>query len=147
MVTRNPFYRGWDPWRELNQLQHEMNRLFGREGNGSTLSPETPAVNVWRNENGVVLTAELPGLDPKDVDISVTGETVTIRGTRKPDEAQPNVKYHRRERIAGQFVRSLQLPFRVDSQKTEAKYDRGVLTVTLAALEEEKPKKITITAA
>lgn len=145
MVARNPLFRGWDPWREMGRLQQEMNRVFGSDRSGG-LFADAPAINVWRNENGVVLTSEIPGLDKNDLEISVTGETVTIRGTRKANDAlqDKNAKYHRQERLTGKFSRSLQLPFRVDAQKTEAKYEQGILTVTLVPHEEEKPKKIAI---
>jgi HSP20 family protein len=146
MAVRHPFFGGWDPWRDLGMLQKNVNRLLNEDGKGGA-AIESPAVNVWRNENGVVITTEIPGVDPNDVDISVVGETVTLRVVRKPEELPQNAKYHRRERVAGQFVRSLQLPFRVDTQKTVAKYERGVLSVTLAPHEEEKPKKISITSA
>src|SRR5579871_5976846 len=79
MVARNSLFRGWDPWREMGRLQREMNRVFAGDRNWG-LSAEAPALNVWRNENGVVLTSEIPGLDTTDLEISITGETVTIRG-------------------------------------------------------------------
>ena len=86
-------------------------------------------------------------MNPEELDISVTGETVTIRGTRKSEQTDENLKFHRQERLTGKFVRSIQLPFRVDAEKTEAKYERGVLSLTLVQHEDEKPRKIAISPA
>lgn len=146
MAFQNPFHRGWDPWRELEQLQREVDRLFRSRTAGRTQSPEVPAVNLWRGEGGAVLTAELPGLDPNELDVTVEGNTVTIRGNRPQEQLDEGARYHRQERASGRFARALELPFRVDPQKTEAKYERGVLTVRLTQVEEEKPKKINISA-
>jgi len=143
MVNRIEFGT-WDPWRELRQLQREMNRLLGSRSAVAPTSTAAPAVDVWQTENGAVLTAELPGLDQEKLDISVFGDTLTLKGERTADEFQNDTKFHRRERPTGSFIRHVKLPFRVDAQKTEAKYERGVLTITLPQVEEDKPRKISI---
>jgi HSP20 family protein len=131
-----------DPWRELYQLQRDMNRLF--DGTGFRGRPEFPAVNVYTSGGGALVTAELPGMDPKDIDISVEGNTLTIRGTRKEDYVKEGTVVHRRERGTGGFARSVQLPFRADPESVEAKYERGVLRVSLETIPQEKPRKIAV---
>lgn len=130
---------------ELDRLQREMNRLFERSYAPRLRSaPGFPALNVWTNQDGAILTAELPGVSPEDLDISVIGETLTLSGERKSDLIEEEVRYHRQERGYGKFTRSLELPFRVDATRVEATFDKGVLHLTLPRAETDKPKKITI---
>jgi len=91
-----------------------------------------------------MVTAELPGIDPKAVDISLTGKSVTLRASRQPDDAKDGESYHRRERWYGQFSRTIDLPYVIDAAKVDARFSRGVLHLTLPRAEEEKPKKIAI---
>ncbi len=137
--------RNWDPWGELNRLPLEMNRIFsGLSDAVRTGGSSFPAMNVLSREDRLVITAELPGVDVDDLDITINGDVVTLTGKRPEDDLQEGEKYHRRERNSGSFSRTLQLPFEVDSTKTEAEYDRGVLTVVLHKPEEHKPKKISV---
>lgn len=130
---------------ELDRLQQEMNRLFERSYAPRLRSaPNFPALNVWTNEDGAVITAELPGVSPEDLDVSVIGETLTLSGERKPDLIEEEVRYHRQERGYGKFTRSLELPFRVDAAQVEATFANGVLHLTLPRAEADKPKKIAI---
>ena len=130
---------------ELDRLQREMNRLFERSYAPRLRSaPNFPALNVWTNEDGAIITAELPGVSPEDLDVSVIGETLTLSGERKPDLIEEDVRYHRQERGCGKFTRSLELPFRVDATQVEATFDKGVLHLTLPRAEADKPKKIAI---
>ena len=149
----NSFFGRRSSWGEMERLRREMNRLFAdwspRPGWGA--APAYPAMNVWTNEEGVVVTAELPGVAPEDMDISVVNETLTVSGTRQPELVrQPDevegATYHRRERGQGKFTRSFQLPFRVESDQVEASFERGVLTIALPRAQEDKPKKITVKA-
>lgn len=133
---------GFDPLRELFRLQRDMNRLFG-ESTGPAAG-EYPAINLWTGDNDVVLTAELPGVEPDDLDISVKERTLTIRGTRKADTLQEGETCHRQERGVGSFVRNVQLPFTIDENRIEAKLDKGVLHLTLPRAEAEKPRKIDV---
>ena len=87
------------------------------------------------------------GIDPAKVDVAVTGDTVTVSGERPTDAVRPAETFHRRERPVGQFSREVQLPFEVDPAKTEASYERGVLTVRLTRPESIKPKKVTVKSA
>jgi HSP20 family protein len=133
-------------WRELERLRREMDRLsadWPRAGWGAAAA--YPAMNVWTNEDGAVVTAELPGVAPEDIDISVVNETLTVTGTRQRDEVE-GATYHRRERSQGRFTRSFQLPFRIESDQVEASFERGVLHINLPRAEADKPKKIAVKA-
>lgn len=140
--------RIWDPWREIGQLQHEMSRvLSGARALSSVAHREVPPVNLYANEHDLFLTLEIPGIDPSQVDVTVSGDTVTIRGERHAEGTKDGQAFHRRERPSGRFNRELQLPFEVDPSQTEATYDRGVLKVRMARPESLKPKKVTVKSA
>jgi len=127
---------------EMLNLQREMNRLFS---NVSQKSPGNyPAVNIWEKDDAAVVTAELPGLDPEKVDVSVTGDVLTIAGEVMPERFSEGETYLRQERNAGSFKRSIQLPFQISAQDVGAKYEKGILTVTLPRIKENLPKKIKI---
>jgi HSP20 family protein len=129
----------------MDKLQGEMNRLFDSTFSRRYRSaPSFPAVNVWANEDGLVITAETPGINPEDIDIVVVGETLTLSGTRSLDDLDDVTKFHRHERGHGDFTRTIQLPFLVDSDKVEASFADGVLSVTMPRKDEDKPKKISI---
>ena len=134
-------------WQEVERMQREMERLFNTfYGNRSRFqaAPSFPAMNVWTNQEGAVLTAELPGVNPEDIDISVVGETLTLTGARQPEELQEGEKYHRRERGYGKFTRTFQLPFPVEADKVDAVFEKGVLHISLPRAEADKPKKISV---
>jgi len=138
-----------NPWREIDRMQHEMNRLMQSfpSFSGAQVAPSFPAINVWLSEEGAVVTAELPGVKPEDLDISVVGETLTLTGSRQPEELKEGEKYHRRERRFGKFTRTFQLPFTVEANNVEAKFDKGILHIALPRAEAEKPRKISVKAA
>lgn len=137
--------RIWDPWREIGQLQNEMGRMLaGARAFSSVGQREFPPINLYVNEHEVLLTLEVPGIDPSKVDVTVTGDTVTLKGERPREELQAGQSFHRRERPSGKFEREVQLPFEVDPSKTEAAYERGVLTVRMGRPESLKPKKVTV---
>lgn len=129
-------------WREMQNLQNEMGRLFA--GERLLFGGKYPAINVWAGENDMIVTSEIPGIDPKEIDISVKGDTLTVSGSRTPEETKEGEVYHRRERGHGRFSRTIQLPFKVDAGKVGAKYEKGVLSIKLPRAEEDKPKKISI---
>jgi HSP20 family protein len=147
-MLMRPFGRGLSPWREMQRLQREMNSLLSGTSGWSALSaaPSYPAMNVWTDQDGAVVTTELPGINPEDIDISVKNDTLTLSGSRTPDEVQEGETYHRRERSSGSFTRSFQLPFQVASDQVVASYSKGVLSITLPRAEADKPKKIAIKA-
>ncbi|MEJ2182429.1 MAG: Hsp20/alpha crystallin family protein [Nitrospirota bacterium] len=135
-----PEFEGfWDPWRQFE----DMRRTLGR----ATLPARVgfPAVNVWANEEGAVTTAEIPGVQKDSLDISVEGNALVLRGSRKPEQLHEEETYHRRERWQGGFSKVVSLPFNVQADKVQARYSKGVLYVALPRAEAEKPKKIAIT--
>lgn len=127
---------------EMLNLQREVNRLFSSVGQKSP--GNYPAVNIWEENEKAVLAAELPGLDPEKIDISVMGDVVTVAGETLPVKFNEGESYVRQERNSGSFKRSIQLPFQIDAKDVEAKYEKGVLTITLPRMKEDLPKKIKI---
>lgn len=143
---RNP----WSIFDDLESMQDDMNRLFAARGQERPLRrsrPTYPLLNVWSSADGLVIDAELPGVDPKDVDVSVRGDELTLRGKVNVRESGKGETYHRRERPVGEFARMLQLPFRADSGGVKASYKNGVLRLTVPRSQEEKPKKVAVEAA
>jgi HSP20 family protein len=130
-----------DPLHEMQRLQGEMNRVFSGLGQ---IDPDVPPVNAWVGESDVIVTAEMPGMDPAAVDVSVVGDTLTISGAREAEVLKEGQSYHRQERNNGRFTRSLQLPFHVETAKVEAKYESGILRITLPRAEADKPKKVLV---
>jgi len=132
-------------WDEFNRLESEMDRLFDAY---STLSgaPDYPAINIWTNADGALITAELPGVEAKDVELSVVGETITLSGERQPmpELKDAGTRIHRQERGSGRFVRSIELPFPGQPDKGEARLEKGVLHIHAPRAESDRPKKISI---
>ncbi len=139
-MTTTHLERILDPWREYDR----MSRLLRRESSGS--AGEFPAVNVWVNGDDAVITTEIPGVDYKDMDISVSGNSVTLKGSRPAPEIEESDSYHRHELWHGNFSKTIKLPFNIDSGKVQASYRKGILHISLPKLEAEKPKKVTIAA-
>lgn len=102
-----------------------------------------PAFNLWADDNGAVLTSEIPGVTLDNLEIAVSGRDVTVKGSRNDDE-EADRKVVRKERAHGQFERAFQLPYRIDAEKVEAKLANGVLEIALPRAEEDRPRKITI---
>ncbi len=148
MFERYPIYRygKTSPWQEMERLQKEVNRLFSNSFDiaGGRIAPTFPAINVWSNEEGAVVTAELPGLTPDSINISVVGDTLTLTGERAEVDIPEGAKYHRRERNRGKFSRSFQLPFQVEVDKVDAVFKNGILHLSLPRAEAEKPRKIAV---
>jgi HSP20 family protein len=145
MLWNWPSSRSANLWGEFDRLQREMNRLFEPPARTSDVGRAGfPPVNIWSNSEDALLTAELPGVDPESIDVTVKDDTVTVRGTRPSEELPEGENYIRRERGSGTFVRSFALPFHVDADSVEARYRLGILEVRLPRREEDKPKKITV---
>lgn len=137
--------RNWNPLRELSQLQREFSRVVNGLGHPfANVSAEYPPVNLHASENALLLTAEIPGLDPQKLDINVTRESVTLKGERPAEDLGAQETYHRRERGSGAFSRTVTLPCEVDPSAAEATYERGVLKVRLSRPEEQKPQKVSV---
>lgn len=146
-MLRDPFDL-WSSRRELERLRHEMNQLFDRPGRFSPSEAASyPAMNVWANNDGVIITAELPGIDTNELDISVREKMLTVKGVRKAPELQEGDSYHRRERGYGSFQRIFQLPFLVNDNGVQATYENGVLHISLPRAEADKPRKISVVSA
>ncbi len=137
MITRYTL----NPFEDLRVLQKEMNRLFSNYGSNEEVYP---ALNLWTNGNEVLITAEIPGIDTNDLDITVNNNQLIIEGVRKVPDVNDNFIYHRNERGYGKFNRTIRLPFDVDSEKISAKYVNGVLRISLPRTESSKPRKIEI---
>lgn len=145
----------FDPFRELDRLQSEMNRLF----EGYTGAPErsnggqlvqggriwSPSVDVAETQNEIVLRAELPGMKQEDIDIELTGDTLTIRGERKFENEERKESFVRVERSYGRFQRSFTLGIPVQHDQVKASYRDGILEVHLPKSEETKPRKVAVT--
>lgn len=135
---------GSNPIREMERLRREMDRLFsdamGRAPAGSGVFP---ALNISEDAEKIYVQTELPGVRPEDIDISVVGNTLTLRGERKPDSVD-NVSYHRRERRAGRFQKAITLPSDINADAVEARCSDGVLQLVLPKAEHAKPKKIDV---
>jgi len=127
-----------DPWRDFERVNRALTSW------NAPTSAEFPAVNVWVAENNAVVTSELPGVEPEDIDISVAGKTLTIRGSRKFEELKEGESFHRRERWHGQFTKTLEMPFSIESGKVEAIFVKGVLNIALPRAEAEKARKISV---
>ncbi len=142
------FDQSWwslEPFSELRRLQRHLGRLerfFDEDGRPG--ASEFPVVNVWKGQDDTIVTAELPGVDPKTLDITVRGNTLVIQGSREPQELKEGETYHRRERGFGKFFRSLELPHKMDVDNVEAQYINGILQVRVPWKEEEKPRQISV---
>ena len=136
------FWRQVDPWQELENIQREMNRMFG-DVSGASVNTY-PLVNIWANSDNAIITAELPGLSPKDIQVSVQEDMLTLEGTRPGLTLGENDQIHRHERGTGHFKRTIRLPFFPQEDKISAKIEKGCLMLTLPRSEADKPKKITI---
>lgn len=142
----------FDPFRDLMTLQERMNRMFDESFRGARAAGDdwalggswAPAVDIYEREGNIVLKAELPGIDSKDVDIRLENNVLTLRGERKYDNEVKQESYHRVERAYGSFSRSFTLPSVVDQEKIKAEYKDGILELTLPKREEAKPKQISI---
>jgi len=140
----------WEPFREVSRLRREMDRLWedffgpGPRGLRPWTEEWTPALDVAETPEQVTVKAEVPGIDPKEIDISLVGDLLTIKGEKKSEREEKKENYHLVERSYGSFSRSLRLPTPVDADKIEAKYEKGVLTITCPKKEPVKPKAIEI---
>ncbi len=140
-----------DPFKELENLQREMNRLFDfsfgrgiREEAPLLGTSWAPAVDVYDSKDAILVKADLPGLSKDEIDVSVQDDTLVIKGEKKKDAEVKEDDYYRVERYYGSFYRALPLPAEVDADKVEATYEDGVLTLNLPKKEEAKPKQIRI---
>ena len=144
---------GWESLRELSAMQdrmNRMNRVF--RGSHSPESPEealttttlAPPVDIYEDEHNIILKIEVPGIDEKDIDVSIQNNTLTVRGERKIEKDEKEENFHRVERQYGSFTRSFTLPSSVDPGQVSAHCDKGVLKISLAKKAEAKPTQIKV---
>lgn len=137
-----------DPFGGLDDLRTAVDQVFGnymgRPGRMRLYRGVFPALNMTENEDTLYLTAELPGINPEEIDISATANSIVLRGERKESSTSKEVNYHQREREFGTFRRVIDLPTKIDTDKINASYKNGILTVALPKAEEVKPKQIQI---
>lgn len=143
-------YRPWarEPWGGFDDLRREMDALLGRFGAGYPTGRQGvyPATNLYETGDGYVLTAELPGVSPGDIQVSIEGSTVTLRGERNLDRGEGEASIHRLERQSGSFRRAFELPVAVDPDKVEAVHRNGVLMLRLPKAPEHQPRRIAVQA-
>ncbi|MBN1834088.1 MAG: Hsp20/alpha crystallin family protein [Deltaproteobacteria bacterium] len=148
-LTDRPASRWENPFEELERMQRQMEWLTGSLSRGLFQEPTAgvfPLMNVTEDKNSFYVRAELPGLKPDELEISVTGDTLSLSGEREIPAEDENAQYHRREREAGKFSRIVSLPSQVDTGKVEARSADGILTVVLPKAEAAKPRQIAIKA-
>ncbi len=139
--------RRWDPFREMAQLRATMDRLLNETRNLPLASEETIWIlplDVSETEDAFLVKASIPGVNPDDIDISLTDNVLTIKAEIKAEKEIEEAQYHLRERRFGVFSRSITLPTAVDADNVEATYENGVLNLTIPKAEEVKPRKIEV---
>jgi len=138
----------YDPWTDLRSLQEEINDLFDIDRLPSITGlfdrKDSPSIDIIEGETEFTVTCELPGMEQKDLDISITSNVLTIKGEKRNEKEAKNGKYFKKEIWSGSFQRTLSLPSSVDSEKVNAQLKDGILTVALPKKEEAKPKQITV---
>jgi HSP20 family protein len=142
----------WEPFRGISSLQEQVNRLFDEKlfrgrAEDSSLTTWAPAVDIYETENELVVKADLPDVDEKDLDVRIEDNTLTIRGERKFEKSVSEDNFLRVERAYGVFSRSFSLPNTVNAEAIKAEYRNGVLNVHIPKREESKPKQIKVNVA
>lgn len=149
MISRRFFTPAWrfgSPFEEMQRVRRDMEQFFGAL-NTPTVSVNAgvfPAVKLSQNKDNYYVRAELPGMDANDLDIQVTGRNLSISGERKIASESEKARYHRREREAGKFSRVMSMPGDIDSERVDAGFVNGILTVTIPKSEGQKPRQITV---
>jgi HSP20 family protein len=139
----------WEPFREMTDIQHEVNRLFDSFFGRPAMTPAAermwvPASDMRETKDDLYVTLEVPGVRDKDVQVTITGDVLTVKGERKWEKELEDDSYHRVERVYGKFERTVPLPVAVQADKVKASYRDGVLEIKLPKAEEVKPKEIKI---
>jgi len=146
-MLMQPYGGVWPSRRALERMRRTMNRRVANAAQWASLAAPAsyPAMNVWMNDEGVVVTAELPGCSPDNIDVTVVGDTLTVKGSRSEEELPEGAVYHRRERACGSFSRAFTLPFEIEASDVDATFEQGVLRITLPRAEADKPRRIQVT--
>jgi HSP20 family protein len=140
----------YNPLRELRSMQEQMNRLLNVSWNHDLTGEDIreglwqPSVDIYETEDSIVIKAELPDVDQKDIEVRIEDNTLTLKGERKHEGEVKKENYHRIERYFGSFQRSFSLPTNIYQDNVSASCDKGVLTITLPKKEDTKPKQIKV---
>ena len=140
----------WEPFREFSPMQDRLNRLFRESYNPErpeealTTTSLAPPVDIYEDEHNITLKIEVPGIDEKDIDVRIEGNTLTVHGERKLEKEEKEENFRRVERHYGSFTRSFTLPGSVDPGQVSADYDKGVLKIKLPKKAEAKPQQIKV---
>ena len=140
----------WEPFREFSPMEDRLNRLFRESFNpvrpeeALTSTNIAPPVDIYEDEHKIALKIEVPGIDEKDIDVRIEGNTLTVHGERKLEKEEKEENFRRVERYYGSFTRSFTLPGSVDPGQVSADYDKGMLKISLPKKAEAKPKQIKV---
>jgi len=146
LIRRFPSLPNWSSaLRDWDDVRRDMERVFDAVSGFSTRSWVYPPINVSETNDALVVRAELPGVDPKSLDVTVENDTLTVSGERRQHE-ESEASYHRRERSWGTFRRSFSFPKRVESTQVSARYVNGILTVELPKAADARPRQIAVQA-
>ncbi|RKY42885.1 MAG: Hsp20/alpha crystallin family protein [Candidatus Makaraimicrobium thalassicum] len=151
IIPWRPKEQWWDPFRDLEAIQNEMNRMFdsslvrwGGRDSGLLEGAWSPAIDVYDSKDNVMVKADVPGMKKDEIDVSVHGDTLIIKGEKKQEKETKEKDFVRTERFYGAFNRALRLPATIDAAKVSASYKNGVLELVLPKKEESKPKQLKI---
>ena len=133
-----------DLLRQLNELRREVDTAFTSNTTRQSGTARFPSVNIFSTDDNVMVTAEVPGVDPDSIDISAYRDTLTIKGERTLGDAAEGEEWHRRERRSGRFARTLRLPYHIDHDSVQAKVKDGVLAIAVNRPEADKPRRISV---
>ena len=134
----------WDPWHEVRRLQRDLEQFFER-GNAAPAAGDDPPLNITHTSDGLVFVEALcPGANKDSLEVTVIGDTLTIKGERLTQGVDAVARYHRRQRATGSFTRTIRLGERIDAEQVQATYTHGILLVQLSRAPEATPKRVTI---
>ena len=140
----------WEPFREFSPMEERLNRIFRASFNPErpeealTTTSLAPPVDIYEDEHKIALKIEVPGIDEKDIDVRIEGNTLTVHGERKLEKEEKEENFRRVERHYGSFTRSFTLPGSIDPGQVSADYDKGMLKISLPKKAEAKPKQIKV---
>ncbi len=140
----------WEPFRDMRRMHDSLDRMFDRALMGSPLAEDlsfgSMPIDLYETDEDVIVKAAAPGMKPEDLEISITGDRLNIRGELSEEHEDKQPKYYLRERRYGSFSRSVSLPASVDGSKADAEFENGILTLKIPKKEEAKPRTITVKA-
>jgi len=136
----------WDPFKDLQAIQDKIDRIFEESLRGRDIVSGgwAPAVDIYETDDAIVLEAELPGMNEKDIEVKVEDNVLSIKGERKFEQERKEENYYRMERYYGTFQRSFTLPSNIDTDKIKAEYKKGILKIEMPKKEQAKPKQIKV---